>query len=99
MKTPAFDILDQGDGGKRWQEWLSRGPGPYAEIHAGLAQPQFEHLAKPAGAEWSWVEAYGNAKLYLQLPTASAWFEEFVPDVELENALAEASGKHAPPRM
>ncbi len=52
-----------GPGGRRWQEWLS-GPlpepaGGYAEIQAGLARTQFEHLPMPAGATWSWTEAYG----------------------------------------
>ncbi|WP_426998420.1 DUF5107 domain-containing protein [Pseudarthrobacter sp. N5] len=69
-------VWGQGQGGHRWQEWLSpggadpRGTGPggstshaYAEIQAGLAQTQFEHLAMPAGAEWTWLEAYGNASL------------------------------------
>ncbi|RKT09350.1 uncharacterized protein DUF5107 [Streptomyces sp. 1114.5] len=48
-----------GTGGRHWQEWLS-GPGSaYLEIQAGLARTQLEHLPMPAGATWSWVEAYG----------------------------------------
>ena len=52
-----------GAGGRRWQEWLS-GPlaGPdagYAEIQAGLAATQFEHIPMPAGAVWSWTESLG----------------------------------------
>jgi tetratricopeptide (TPR) repeat protein len=35
----------------------------YAEIQAGLAQTQFQHLELPAGGEFSWVEAYGNARV------------------------------------
>jgi hypothetical protein len=55
-------------GGHRWQEWLtpsSQGEEPrrYAEIQAGLAQTQFEHVSMPAGTSWQWVEAYGNARL------------------------------------
>ncbi|XAS68265.1 DUF5107 domain-containing protein [Micrococcaceae bacterium Sec5.7] len=53
----------EGPGGRRWQEWLSPAGGTYAEIQAGLAQTQFEHLSMPGGAEWSWLEAYGNAGL------------------------------------
>jgi hypothetical protein len=54
-------------GGRRWQEWLS-GPltdpaGGYAEIQAGLAATQFEHLPMPAGAVWSWTESYGPIEL------------------------------------
>ena len=54
-------------GGQRWQQWLtpsgSAAQRHYAEIQAGLAQTQFEHVPMPAGASWQWVEAYGNAAL------------------------------------
>jgi hypothetical protein len=52
-----------GAGGQRWQEWLSGSRDGYAEIQAGLASTQFEHLPMPAGAQWSWVEAYGRIDL------------------------------------
>ncbi len=54
-------VWGTGEGGERWQRWLTPDGGNYAEIQAGLAQTQFQHLELPAGAEWSWVEAYGNA--------------------------------------
>ncbi|MFJ5810633.1 DUF5107 domain-containing protein [Streptomyces sp. NPDC093093] len=49
-----------GTGGRRWQEWLTE-PGTvgYAEIQAGLARTQLEHVRLDAGAEFSWLEAYG----------------------------------------
>ncbi|MHA7176304.1 DUF5107 domain-containing protein [Arthrobacter sp. Sr24] len=60
-------VWGEGTGGHRWQEWLtpsdSTEPRHYAEIQAGLAQTQFEHVPMPAGASWQWVEAYGNATL------------------------------------
>ncbi|MFF0725925.1 DUF5107 domain-containing protein [Streptomyces sp. NPDC004134] len=46
-------------GGRRWQEWLSGPDTAYLEIQAGLARTQLEHVPLPAGAEWTWVEAYG----------------------------------------
>ena len=49
-----------GSGGRRWQRWLSPEGGSYLEIQAGLATTQLEHLQMPAGATWSWVEAYGD---------------------------------------
>ena len=52
-----------GPGGQRWQDWLCGPADGYAEIQAGLAKTQFEHLRMPAGAEWSWVEAYGRIDL------------------------------------
>jgi hypothetical protein len=75
-------VWGQGAGGQRWQRWLTPRDGHYAEIQAGLAQTQFQHLEMPAGAEWSWVEAYGNARLSPELghdrhwPSAVAHAEE-----------------------
>ncbi|MET9672093.1 DUF5107 domain-containing protein [Streptomyces sp. NPDC006482] len=50
----------RGRGGRRWQEWLTEPGTPgYAEIQAGLARTQLEHLELPGGGEFSWLEAYG----------------------------------------
>lgn len=47
-------------GGRHWQEFLSApGSDPYLEIQAGLARTQMQHVAMPAGATWTWLEAYG----------------------------------------
>ncbi|MFF9909853.1 DUF5107 domain-containing protein [Streptomyces sp. NPDC013457] len=47
-------------GGRRWQRWLTEPGAPgYAEIQAGLARTQLEHLKLEGGAEFSWLEAYG----------------------------------------
>jgi hypothetical protein len=46
-------------GGRRWQEFLSQPGEAYLEIQGGLAQTQGDYVAMPAGAEWSWLEAYG----------------------------------------
>ncbi|QNE48570.1 DUF5107 domain-containing protein [Glaciihabitans sp. INWT7] len=62
-----------GAGGQRWQRWLTPRGGDYAEIQAGLAQTQFQHLQMPAGAQWSWVEAYGNGRLSPSLAQGSDW--------------------------
>ncbi|MCX5208073.1 DUF5107 domain-containing protein [Kitasatospora sp. NBC_00240] len=52
-------LWGQGEGGRHWQEWLAEPGHAYLEIQAGLARTQLEHLPMPAGARWSWVEAYG----------------------------------------
>ncbi|MEU2393235.1 DUF5107 domain-containing protein [Streptomyces sp. NPDC007369] len=53
-------VWGSGAGGRRWQDWLTEpGSGGYAEIQAGLARTQLEHLRLEAGAELSWLEAYG----------------------------------------
>lgn len=49
-----------GRAGRRWQRWLTEpGSGGYAEIQAGLARTQLEHVPLDAGGEFSWLEAYG----------------------------------------
>ncbi|MEU4209478.1 DUF5107 domain-containing protein [Streptomyces sp. NPDC026206] len=49
-----------GESGRRWQQWLTEpGTGGYAEIQAGLARTQLEHVRLEAGGEFAWLEAYG----------------------------------------
>lgn len=58
-------VWGESTGGRRWQEWLSpglEGPG-YAEIQAGLARTQMEHLKLPAATNWHWLEAYGRVSV------------------------------------
>jgi hypothetical protein len=62
------------NGGRRWQEWLSHGGAEdYAEIQAGLAPTQYEHLLMPARAEWSWTEAFGAISVDPGRSHAAAW--------------------------
>lgn len=56
-------VWGTGDGGRRWQRWLSPRGGEYLEIQAGLARTQLEHLPLPAGERWSWLETYGPATI------------------------------------
>ncbi|MCH6163420.1 DUF5107 domain-containing protein [Streptomyces marispadix] len=53
-------VWGHGPGGRRWQEWLTEpGTQGYAEIQAGLARTQLEHVPLDAGREFAWLEAYG----------------------------------------
>lgn len=53
-------LWGSGRGGRRWQEWLTQpGTGGYAEIQAGLARTQLEHIRLDGGGEFSWLESYG----------------------------------------
>ncbi|MCP1412776.1 DUF5107 domain-containing protein [Paenarthrobacter sp. A20] len=100
LRGKKLFVWGQGQGGKRWQEWLSPGAGPYAEIQAGLAQTQFEHLVMPAGAQWAWVEAYGNGHLDSETSHGDDWaaavahagerLEGLLPHEELEAMLPAA---------
>jgi hypothetical protein len=108
LRGKKLFVWGQGQGGKRWQEWLSPGAGPYAEIQAGLAQTQFEHLVMPAGAQWAWVEAYGNGGLDPETSHGADWhaavahashhLEQLLPHEELEAMLPAAiSNADVPP--
>ena len=66
-------IWGQSAGGARWQEFLSKPGHAYLEIQAGLARTQTEHLPMPAGAEWSWLEAYGLLETDPALVHGSDW--------------------------
>lgn len=53
-------VWGTGRGGERWQRWLSGGDGDrYAEIQAGLAATQHEHITMPPRSDWRWTEAFG----------------------------------------
>lgn len=53
-------VWGAGRGGRRWQQWLTEpGTGGYAEIQAGLARTQLEHLRMEPESEFAWLEAYG----------------------------------------
>jgi hypothetical protein len=68
-------VWGQGDGGRRWQEWLSPGleGDGYAEIQAGLARTQMEHLKLPAATSWTWLEAYGRLSMDAGAAHAEDW--------------------------
>ncbi len=59
LKGRKLFLWGMGKGGRRWQTFLSQEGQAYIEIQAGLARTQREHIPMPAGAEWTWLEAYG----------------------------------------
>lgn len=68
-------VWGEARGGRRWQEWLApglQGPG-YAEIQAGLARTQMEHLKLPAATNWHWLEAYGRVSVDPATAHADDW--------------------------
>ncbi|GHC57667.1 DUF5107 domain-containing protein [Streptomyces flavofungini] len=53
-------VWGTGAGGRSWQRWLTEpGTGGYAEIQAGLARTQLEHVRLDAESEFAWLESYG----------------------------------------
>lgn len=49
-----------GRAGRRWQRWLTEPDTPgYAEIQAGLARTQLEHVKLDGHEDFSWLESYG----------------------------------------
>ncbi|MEV6314471.1 DUF5107 domain-containing protein [Streptomyces sp. NPDC051776] len=92
-------VWGAGSGGRRWQEWLTE-PGTvgYAEIQAGLARTQLEHVRLEAGAEFAWLEAYGplaadpaavhGADWSAARAEAEARLEEALPRADVDAAYA-----------
>lgn len=77
-----------GPGGRRWQEWLTgSGTGGYAEIQAGLARTQLEHVRLDAESEFAWLEAYGPLSLAPETAHGDDWA---AARGEAETRLAEA---------
>jgi tetratricopeptide (TPR) repeat protein len=66
-----------GQGGQRWQEFLSLPGEAYIEIQAGLAATQGESIPMPARETWCWTEAFGaleaDPKRLHGKDWASAW--------------------------
>lgn len=61
-------------GGRRWQQWLAPGGDePYAEIQAGLAATQFEHVTMPPRTTWSWTEAFGAVTVDADRAHSASW--------------------------
>ncbi len=84
-------------GGRRWQRWLTEpGTGGYAEIQAGLARTQLEHVRLEAEGEVSWCEAYGPLTTDAAVVHGNDWsaarqeaaarLEEALPRAELHKA-------------
>ena len=77
-------------GGRRWQEFLAQPGEAYIEIQGGLAQTQGDYVAMPAGAQWSWLEAYGAMDADADAVHGS-WREAYqTVERELENRLPHA---------
>lgn len=66
-------VWGESEGGRRWQSWLSHGTGTYLEIQAGIARTQLEHVPMPAGATWSWTEAYGLVEVDASVALGDSW--------------------------
>lgn len=61
LKGRKLFVWGQGEGGKRWQEFLTKDghDGRYVEIQAGLAHTQYECIPMPPKTAWEWLESYG----------------------------------------
>jgi len=95
-------LWGRGPGGQRWQEFLSVPGQAYIEIQAGLARTQLECLPMPAGAEWSWLEAYGLLRADPPAVHAADWerawravdarLDDLIPQQALDAEFARGAG-------
>ncbi|MER0449228.1 DUF5107 domain-containing protein [Streptomyces sp. Edi4] len=90
-------LWGSGRGGRRWQEWLTEpGTAGYAEIQAGLSRTQLEHVPLEAGAEFSWLEAYGPLTADAALVHGEDWAAARAEtEGQLERALPRAAVERA----
>lgn len=93
-------VWGESRGGRRWQDWLSGGMGGdgYAEIQAGLAPTQMEHLRLPARTDWHWLEAYGLLEVPAGTVHDADWaraYEGVGAAVEKTLPAAELDARHA----
>ena len=58
--------------GRNWAYWCSA-PNAKFEIQAGLCRTQMESAPMPAGAQWTWLEAFGRAEVDPQVVHGSNW--------------------------
>ncbi len=56
-------VWGQHNGGRHWNEWLTRTAGPYIEIQAGLLKTQLEHFIMQKNSRITWQECYTMASL------------------------------------
>ena len=91
-------VWGQGEGGKRWQEFLTQDghDGRYVEIQAGVAHTQYECLPMPPKTAWEWLEAFGAvtadpAKVHGDWADCRAEvnerLEEIIPSAKLDDML------------
>jgi len=69
LKGRKLFVWGRGQGGAKWQEYLSGddgngnyGDGRYCEIQCGLANTQYECIPMPPRTTWEWIEYYGPMK-------------------------------------
>ncbi|MBR6790165.1 MAG: DUF5107 domain-containing protein [Oscillospiraceae bacterium] len=69
LKGRKLFVWGRGQGGRKWQEYLSGDDGKgnysdgrYCEIQCGLANTQYETLPMPPKTAWEWIEYYGPMK-------------------------------------
>lgn len=105
LKGRKLFVWGQGQGGAKWQEFLSgedgKGgycDGKYCELQCGLANTQYECLPMPPKTAWEWLEYYGPiqtdpAKIHGEWSGAQAELEarleEAAPLSEMERELAD----------
>ncbi len=93
-------VWGMGPGGRRWQDFLTEPGHPYIELQAGLSWTQSHTTPMPAGAEWTWLEAYGLLEVDPAAAHGADWpaawsvgeraIEATIPDDALEQELTDS---------
>lgn len=88
MKGRKLFVWGQGNGGKNWNEFLTKKGDAYIEIQSGLAETQLQHLPMRGNSTWEWTEAFGSLQMRA-MPTKYSEFRK-----EAEHSVTEIFGKN-----
>lgn len=88
LKGRKLFVWGMHQGGRHWQKFLSGNDHPYIELQAGITYTQWEYIQMPAGAEWSWLEAYGLIEVPPEKAHSSDWETAYTSvDKELKKTI------------
>lgn len=97
LKGRKLFLWGMGNGGRRWQNFLTRPIAPYIEIQAGLGRTQYGCVPMEPNASWSWLEAYGFMEANPETVHGLDWvaarahvgttLEHMLPENDLEQEL------------
>ncbi len=73
LKGRKLFVWGMGDGGRRWQDFLSEPGHPYIEIQAGFGRTQVECIPLEPNSQTQWLEAYGYIEANPSIVHGSDW--------------------------
>ena len=70
LQSRKLFVWGQTEGGRHWQEFLTREAGPYLEVQAGLGKTQYGCIPMAPHCTWQWSERFESADLSEEIQLA-----------------------------